>query len=101
MNQSTMTDKIKRLRKILKKKGIKGRLKPVDSLENFQFVLVEDKRCVYNSFIVRTEDYKTLLERGETYQPDIVNFLVNSNNRNVLNVNNSILKPRLLSLFRV
>ena len=101
MNQSTMTDKNKRLEKILKKKGVKGWLKPVDSLENSQFVLVENKRCVSNSFLLRTEDYKTLLERGETYPPDIVYFLVNSNKRNVLNVNNSILTPRLMSLFRV
>ena len=102
MNQSTMTDKNKRLEKILKKKGIKGWLKPVDSLENSQFVLVENKRCVYNSFLLRTEDYKILLlERGETYSPDIVHFLVNCNKRNVLNVNNSILTPRLMSLFRV
>ena len=96
-----MTDKIKRLEKILKKKGIKDWLKPVDNLENSQFVLVEDKRCVYNSFLLRKEDYKTLLERGKTYPPDIVHFLVNSNKRNVLNVNNSILTPRIMSLFRV
>ena len=31
MNRSTMTDKNERLEKILKKKGIKGWLKPVDS----------------------------------------------------------------------
>ena len=43
MNQSTMADKNKRLEKILKKKGIKGWLKPVGSLENSQFVLVENK----------------------------------------------------------
>ena len=102
MNQSTMTDKIRRLEKILKKKGIKGWLKPVDSLENCHFVLVENKRCVKNSFILKTEDYKILLlERGETYSPEIVHFLVNSNKRNVLNVNNSILTPRLMSLSKV
>ena len=101
MNQSTMTDKNKRLEKILKKKGIKGWLKPVDSLENSQFVLVENKRCVYNSFLIKTEDYKILLERGETYPPDIVHFLVNSNKRNVLNVNNGLLTPRVMSLFKV
>ena len=88
MNQSTMTDKNKRLEKILKKKGIKGWLKPVDSLENSHFVLVENKRCVYKSFLLETEDYKILLERGDP--PDIVHFLVNSNKRNLLNVNNSI-----------
>ena len=101
MNQSTMTDKNKRLEKILKKKGIKGWLKPVDSLENSQFVLVKNKRCIYNSFLVRAEGYKTLLERGETYPPDIVHFLVNTNKRNVLNVNNSILTPKIMSLFKV
>ena len=96
-----MTDKIKRLEKILKKKGIKGWIKPVDNLENSQFVLVEDKRCFYNSFLLRTEDYKTLLERGETYPLDIVHFLVNSNKRNVLNVNNRLLTPRIMSLLRI
>ena len=100
MNQSTMTDKNKRLEKILKEKGIKGWLKPVDTLENSQFVLVEDKKCVYNSLLIRT-DYKTLLERGETYPPDIVHFLVNSNKRNVFNVNNSLLTPRQMSLFKI
>ena len=97
MNQSTMTDKNKRLEKIFKKKRIKGLLKPVENLEKSQFVLVEDKRCFYNSFLLRTEYYKILLERGETYPPDIVHFLVNSNKRN----NNSLLTSRLMRLFRV
>ena len=96
-----MTDKNKRLEKVLKKNGIKGWLKPVDNLENSQFVRVENKRCVYDSMLIKTEDYKTLLERGETYPPDIVHFLVNSNRRNVHNVNNSFLSPRHMSLFRV
>ena len=101
MNQSTMTDKNKRLEKILKKKGMKGWLKPVDSLENCQLVLVENKRCAYNSFLIKTKYYKILLERGETYPPDIVNFLVNNNKRNVLNVNNGLLTPRVISVFKV
>ena len=101
MNPSTMTDKNKRLEKILKKKGIKGWLKPVDSLENCFFVLIENKRCFYNSLLLTTKDYKTLLERGKTYPPDIVHFLVNRNKKNVLNVNNSILTSRVMSLFKV
>ena len=60
-------DKFKRLEKVLKKKGIKGLLKPVDNLENSQFVIVENKRCAYKSLLIKTEGYKTLLERGETY----------------------------------
>ena len=94
-------DKIKRLEKVLKKKGLKGWLKPVENLENSQFVLIENERCVYNSLLFRKEDYKTLLERGETYPPDIVHFLVNSNKGNVQNVNNSLLTPRIMSLFKV
>ena len=96
-----MADKIKRLEKVLKKKGMKGWLKPVDNLENSQFVIVENKGCVYNSMLIRTEDYKTLLERGETYPPDIVHFLIYSNKRNVQNMNNSLLTPRQMSLFKV
>ena len=91
-----MDNKIKRLTKVLKKKGMKGWLKPFDHLE-----IVENKRCVYDSMLLRTEDYKTLLERGETYPPDTVHFLVNSNRRNVQNINNSLLTPRQMSLFRV
>ena len=96
-----MTDKIKRLEIFFRKKGIKGRLKPVDSLGNCQFVLVEDKRCALKSFLLRKDDYKTLLEIGETYSPDIVHFLVNSNERNVLNVNNDIFKSIRRPHFRV
>ena len=96
-----MDNKIKRLEKVLKKKGIKVWLKPVDSLENAQFVIVKNKRCVYNSLLLRTEDYKTLLERGETYPPDVVHFLIHSNKRNVQNMINKLLTPRYMSLFKV
>ena len=89
------------MKKILQKKGIKGLLKPVDNLENSQFVIVENKGCVYNSILIKTEDCKTLLERGKTYPPDIVHFLINSNRRNVQNINNSLLTPRIMTLFRV
>ena len=96
-----MTDKIKRLEKVFKKKGIKGWLKPVDNLENSQFVIIENKRCAYRSMLIKTENYKTLLERGETYPPDIVHFLIHSNKRNIQNINNGLLSPRQMSLFRV
>ena len=46
MNQSTMTDKNKRLEKILKKKGGEGLLKPVNNLESSHFALVEDKNVL-------------------------------------------------------
>ena len=95
-----MTDKNKQLEKILRKKGLKGWLKPVDSLDNSQFVLVENKKCLYNSLLLTTEDYKTLLKRGETYSHDIVHFLVNSNKRNIFNVKSSLLTPKIMSVLK-
>ena len=91
-----MTDRNKRVEKIFKKMGIKGWLKPVDSLENSQFVLVEDKRCFRDNFIIKTEDYKSSLERSETYPPDSVYFLVNRDKRN----NKCLLNPRLMWFYR-
>ena len=94
-----MTDKIKRLNKILNKKRIKGFLKPVENLEDSHFVLVEnikDRFC--NETIFKTEDYKALLESGETYPPDIVHFLVISNKRNVQNIKNTLFPFRNKSI---
>ena len=91
-----MIDRNKRFEKIFKKMGIKGWLKPVDSLENSQFVLVEDKRCFRDNFIIKTEYYKTSLERGETYPPNSVYFLINRDKRN----NKCLLNPRLMWFYR-
>ena len=96
-----MTDKIKRLKRVLTMKGIKGWLKPVDNLEKSHFVIVENPKCVYKSMLIKTEDYEAILERGETYSPDIIHFLVNSNRRTVQDINKTLLPPRLMSLFRV
>ena len=57
MNQFTMTDKNKRLEKVLKKKGLTKWLKPAsNSLEKCQLVLVEDKRCAVKSFLLRKDE---------------------------------------------
>ena len=78
-----MTDKSKRIEKILKKRGLKSWFKTVDSLENSDFVLIENKRCRDKSIIITTEDYKTKIEIGETYSPDVVYFLGITNKRNI------------------
>ena len=77
-----MTDRSKRLNKILSKKGLRNWFKPVDSLENSDFVLIENKRCRYESIVFTTKEYKTKIERGETYLPDVVHFLGITNKRN-------------------
>ena len=76
MNQSTMIDKNKRIEKNLIDKRYKGLLKPVDNLESSHFVLVQDGKCGYKSLTFKTEDYKTITERGLTFSPDIVHFLI-------------------------
>ena len=86
-----MTERNKRLEKILKKKGIKSWFKPVDSLENSDFVLIENKRCRGESIAFTTEDYKTKIERGETYSPDVVYFLGITNKRNTQTIKNALI----------
>ena len=85
-----MTERSKRLEKNLRKKGVKNMFKPFDSLENSDFVLIENKRCINESGILTTEDYKDILERGATYPPENVHFLVIRNRRNSQTIKNAI-----------
>ena len=94
-----MENKNKRLEKILRKKGGRGLLKPVDDLESSHFVLIEHTRCSYKSLLIKTEDYKAILERGVTYPPDIVHFLIPSNKRNVQNIKNNLTKINQMKVF--
>ena len=91
-----MTDRSKRFEKILKKRGLRKWFKTVDSLENSDFVLIENKRCRSESNIFTTEDYKTKIERGETYPPDIVYFLGIANKKNTQTVKNVIIMNHIV-----
>ena len=62
-----MTDKEKRLRKILVKKGLKGKLKPVGSLDEARLVLVEDKFIVIDEYIEMVENGHTFPEENAYY----------------------------------
>ena len=77
-----MTDRSKQVEKILRRHRIKSSLKQVDSLENSDFVLVENKSCRGENIVFTTENYKTKIERGETYPTDVVYFLGITNKRN-------------------
>ena len=46
----------------------------------------------FKSTVCKKEDYKTLLERGVTFPPENVYFLVNSNKRNGQNISGSLIK---------
>ena len=85
-----MTNKIKRLNKILSNIGIKGFFKPAENLEDSHFVIIEDKRCIRKSLLIDSKKCKALLERGETHPPDIVHFIVITNKRNVQNIKNNL-----------
>ena len=81
-----MADKLKRLRKILVKKGLKGQLKPVGSLEEAHIILIENKQCIDKTALVGKDTYKELIEEGHTFPSDIIHFLVSANPRNKWNI---------------
>ena len=78
-----MADKEKRLRKILVKKGLKGRLKLVPSLDEAHLVYIENTQCHTKSMIIRKDIYSKMLERGNVFPDEIVYYLVSSNPRNM------------------
>ena len=53
-----MTDKEKRLRKILVKKGYKGQLKPVATIEEAHLICVENRECIHKTAFVGKDTYK-------------------------------------------
>ena len=74
--------KSKRLHKIMVKKGLKGQLKPVESLEEAHIILIENKQCIHQTALVCKDQYKKMIEEGYTFPSDIVHFLVFANPRN-------------------
>ena len=86
-----MADKEKRLRKILVKKGWKGKLKLVATLEESGIVLVEDPCGEDKNLIFDKNGFKHALSNGETFPEDRVYFLVSTNPRDRRLVEQSIL----------
>ena len=77
-----MADKEKRLRKILDKIDMRGKLKSVATLEEAHIVLedVPEKSCKYG--IYRKGEYQQELTNGYAFPEDRVHFLVHANPRN-------------------
>ena len=76
-----MMDKEKRLRKILVKKGWKGKLKSVATLEEAQIIILEHEQTVTKSQIIGKDSYMLFLQEGYTCPADRVHYLVSSNPR--------------------
>ena len=81
-----MADKEKRLRKILFKKGWKGRLKSVATLEEAYMIIIENGQSMTKTQLVEKDTYVKALENGYTFPEDRVHYLVPSNPRGVQHV---------------
>ena len=75
-----MADKEKRLRKILVKKGWKGKLKSVATLEEARLVLV-NRRGHSELQLIGKDNYLTMIEKGYTFPEEEVYYVVSPNPR--------------------
>ena len=76
-----MADTEKRLRKILTKLGLKGRLKLVASLDEAHLVLVQDKRCASRTKLIGKDSWLIFIERGYTFPEEDVYYVISPNPR--------------------
>ena len=81
-----MADKEKRLRKILSRRGWKGRLKSVATLEEAHMIIIEDGQSMTKTLFIDKDMYVRALEEGYTFPEDKVHYLVPSNPRDVRHV---------------
>ena len=81
-----MADKEKRLRKILSKKGWKGRLKSVATLEEAYIIIIEDGQSMTKTQLIEKDAYVTALENGYTFPEDRVHYLAPSNPRDARHI---------------
>ena len=83
-----MADKEKRLRKILVKRGWKGQLKSVATLEEAHMIVLENEQTITKTQLIGKDSYREFLEEGYTFPEDKVHYVVSSNPRNVRNIEN-------------
>ena len=86
-----MADKEKRLRKILSKKGLKGLLKTVATLEEARIIVVENKQNISNSMLMGRDTYELCLQEGQTFPEDLVYYTISTNPRNTTNIERKII----------
>ena len=81
-----MADKEKRLRKILFKKGWKGKLKSVATLEEAHMIILENEQTITKTQLIGKDSYIMFLEDGYTFSEDKVHYLVSSNPRDAWSI---------------
>ena len=95
-----MADKEKRFRKILIKRGLKGRVKLVATLEQSHFVLV-NRKGLGDLFFIKKEAYSEMIERGYTFPEEEVYFTVSSNPRDSKHIEERYLTNAFSNIRRV
>ena len=86
-----MADKEKRLRKLLTKKGLKGLLKSVGTLEEAHIVIVENEQNISNTMLIGRDTYELFLQEGQTFPEDLVHYTISTNPRNTVNIERKIM----------
>ena len=85
-----MADKEKRLRKLLTRKGWKGKLKLVTTLEEARIILVNNKeRC--KIYLIGKDTYLEIIEKGYTAPEEEVYYVISTNPRNAWNIEHKML----------
>ena len=87
-----MADKAKRLRKILDKKDLRGKLKSVDTLEEAHLILIDDRKYNCAIKLVGKDSYLGSLEYYEhTFPAEHIHFLVATNPRDRCHIEKHLL----------
>ena len=93
-----MDNKIKRLEKVLKKKGIKGWLKPASYSDPVDFVIIEYSKCLNYIFLCKTEDYIEMVKRGENIPEELIHYVTIRNKRNRQTIANNLVTNKTVSV---
>ena len=79
MDENINSDK--RTTKFLRKKALKGLLKPVNNKEYAHFVIIENQKCAVDSLLIKTEYFNKLIDRGESFPTELIHYVALSNKR--------------------
>ena len=86
-----MADKEKRLRKILNRRGLKGMLKLVATLQEAYVICLDNEESISKVAFMRKDTYIQYLRAGYTFPEDQVYYLISSNPRNARHIESKIL----------
>ena len=86
-----MVDKEKRLRKILSRIGMKGKLKLAGSLEEAHLIMIEDRHDRKKTLLIGKDSNIEMIEMGHTFPEENIYYLVSTNPRDRWHVEKHLL----------